>query len=94
MMLHVKFFSLIRLLLKREALELAWSEGDTVQLALERAQQQIATPFLLKLLDEQGALYAGTIILVNRRNIHHLQGLQTPLADGDTLALFPPGAGG
>lgn len=93
-MLHVKFFSLIRLLLKREALELAWSEGDTVQRALERAQQQISTPFLFKLLDEQGSPYAGTIILVNRRNIHHLQGLQTSLADGDTLALFPPGAGG
>jgi MoaD family protein len=33
-------------------------------------------------------------ILQNGRNIHFLAGLDTPLADGDTIALFPPAAGG
>lgn len=33
-------------------------------------------------------------ILVNGRNIEFLAGLSTPLADGDTIALFPPAAGG
>lgn len=93
-MLHIKFFSLLRLLLKRETLDLDRSDGDTVQQVLERAQRQLKTPFLHKLLDEQGSPHAGTIILVNRKNIHHLQGLQTPLDSGDVLALFPPGAGG
>jgi molybdopterin synthase sulfur carrier subunit len=93
-MLQLQFFGLIRLLLKREALELAWNEGDTVQRVLERVQVQVAVPFIQKLIDDQGAPHAGTIILVNRRNILHLQGLQTPLADGDTMAFFPPGAGG
>lgn len=93
-MLQIQFFSLLRLLLKRESIELARDDGDTVACALMRAQQQIATPFLHKLLDEHGKPHAGTIILVNRRNILHLQGLQTPLADGDVLACFPPGAGG
>jgi molybdopterin synthase sulfur carrier subunit len=93
-MLQLQFFGLIRLLLKRETMELVWAEGDTVQRVLGRAQEQAATPFVSKLLDDRGAPRAGTIILVNRRNILHLQGLQTPLADGDTLAFFPPGAGG
>ncbi len=33
-------------------------------------------------------------ILQNGRNIHFLAGLDTPLEDGDTIALFPPAAGG
>lgn len=93
-MLKIQFFSLIRMLLKQEAAEIAWTEGDTVQSVLDKTQAQIATPFLHKLLDDNGALHTGTIILVNRKNILHLQGLQTPLADGDVLAFFPPGAGG
>lgn len=93
-MLQIQFFSLIRMLLKRNAIEIAWADGDTVQRVLEKTQRQIATPFLHKLVDEQGMPHAGTIILVNRMNILHLQGLQTPIADGDVLALFPPGAGG
>ncbi len=93
-MIQVQFFSLLRLLLKQERLDLPVSGEMSVAQLLEQAQQQLATPFLQKLLDEQGELHAGTIILVNRRNIHHLQGLQSPVADGDVVALFPPGAGG
>jgi molybdopterin synthase sulfur carrier subunit len=93
-MLQIQFFSLIRMLLKQDATEVAWAEGETVQSVLDKTQAQIKTPFLHKLLDANGEPHAGTIILVNRKNILHLQGLQTPIADGDALAFFPPGAGG
>jgi sulfur-carrier protein len=33
-------------------------------------------------------------ILKNGRNIYFLSGLDTPLEDGDVIALFPPVAGG
>jgi molybdopterin synthase sulfur carrier subunit len=33
-------------------------------------------------------------ILKNGRNIHYMTGLDTPLDDGDIIALFPPAAGG
>jgi len=33
-------------------------------------------------------------ILKNGRNIQYLSGLDTPLFDGDMVALFPPAAGG
>ena len=39
-------------------------------------------------------LIAGTMILVNGRHVQHLQGLDTPLKDADTVSIFPPAGGG
>ena len=41
-----------------------------------------------------GQLAPGTIVLVNGTNIHHLQGLTTPLQDGDRVSVFPAVGGG
>jgi molybdopterin synthase sulfur carrier subunit len=94
-MVHLQFYGLLRLLLSgKETLDLPWQPGDTVGRILEKFQAVERIPFTHKLLDEQGLLHTGTIILVNRRNILHLDKLDTPVKDGDVLALFPPGAGG
>ncbi len=93
-MINIQFYSLLRLLLKREKFELPAVVNETVGQLLQRLQQQLATPFLQKLLDDQGTPIPGTIIMVNRRNIHHLEQLETQVQDGDVVALFPPGAGG
>lgn len=93
-MIHIQFYSLLRLLLKREKLDLPSITDEKIAQLLQRIQQQVSTPFIHKLLDDQGKMHAGTIIMVNRRNIHHLKGLDTPVSDGDLVALFPPGAGG
>jgi molybdopterin synthase sulfur carrier subunit len=61
---------------------------------LHRTQAQVGTPFLTKLLDDDGALKRGTIILVNGANIVHIDGLATTVQDGDEVSLFPPGGGG
>jgi molybdopterin synthase sulfur carrier subunit len=93
-MVKIQLFSLLRILLKEEQIELPPVDGETVAQLLERLQQQRSTPFLHKLLTEDGSMHAGTIILVNRHNIHHIEGLQTPVNDTDVVAMFPPGAGG
>jgi sulfur-carrier protein len=41
-----------------------------------------------------GVLLDFVNILKNGRNIHFLKDLDTPLDDGDVIALFPPVAGG
>jgi len=93
-MVHIQFFSLLRILLKEEQIDLPAVDGETVTQLLERLQRQLSTPFLHKLLTKDGSMHAGTIILVNRHNIHHLEGMQTPVRDTNVVAMFPPGAGG
>ena len=41
-----------------------------------------------------GTLRDFVNILKNGRNIHFMAGLDTPLDEGDLIALFPPAAGG
>lgn len=93
-MVRIEFYSLLRLLLKLEKLDLPAVEDEQIGQLLRRIQERLPTPFLHKLLDEQEELIPGTIILVNRRNILHLDKLETAVTDGDTIAFFPPGAGG
>lgn len=94
-MVRLQFYGLLRLMLSgKEALELPWQEGETVGRILERFQAVEKIPVIHKLIDGDGLLHTGTIILLNRRNILHLDRLNTQVSDGDVLALFPPGAGG
>jgi molybdopterin synthase sulfur carrier subunit len=92
-MITVKFFTLLRLHLNLHQVELDLDDGTVAQV-LEQTQHKVETPFLMKLIDQEGALKRGTIILVNGANIVHLEGLATRVNDGDVVSLFPPGGGG
>lgn len=46
-----------------------------------------------ELIDAHGAIRPGTMLLLDGRNVHHLQGLDTPLS-GARLDVFPPSGGG
>ncbi len=92
-MITVKFFSLLRLLIKQNEIILD-KKSLSIKEVLELSQEKISTPFLHKLLDENSTMIVGTIILVNGHNVHHLQQLETEVKDGDVVSLFPPGGGG
>ncbi|AKH98428.1 ubiquitin-like small modifier protein 1 [Halanaeroarchaeum sulfurireducens] len=43
---------------------------------------------------EDGAIPSQVNVLKNGRAVVHLEGLETPVEDGDAIAIFPPVAGG
>lgn len=47
-----------------------------------------------EIVDGEGNVREYVGVLANGRHVRDLQGLSTPLADGDVLSLFPPVAGG
>jgi molybdopterin synthase sulfur carrier subunit len=71
--------------------KVAECEGATVGEALDDllAREPRLRPRVYK---EDGRLFVG--IFLNGRNVRQLQGMDTPLNDGDELRLMPPIAGG
>ena len=51
-------------------------------------------PALQDVLFDDGDLRPYITVLVNERNIRDVGGVQTTLADGDEVAIFPPVSGG
>ena len=98
-MINVKFFTTLRLLLKIKELDIELEGPTPLQDVLTRIEDLVfvktSTRFLEKLVDpSSGVLNRGTIILLNGRNVLHLQKLATLDKDNDALVLFPPGGGG
>jgi MoaD family protein len=67
--------------------------ADTVRAAL--AELGAERPNLSsRVLTPEGELRPYVNVFVGERNIRRLQGLDTPLADGDVVAIIPAVAGG
>ena len=47
-----------------------------------------------RLFDAEGALHKFVNVFVSDDDVRYLQGLDTPVKDGDTVSLIPAGAGG
>ncbi len=69
-------------------------KGRTINDLLNQLCEERGTKFYHALFDEEGKLHRYIKLLINGRGIHLLQGLDTPLSDGDIIAVFPPVAGG
>ncbi len=69
-------------------------KGRTVLDLLNQLCEEQGTKFSNTVFDDEGQLRRYIKVLVNGRGLHVLQGLNTPLSDGDVIALFPPVAGG
>ena len=92
MKVHVKAFATFREVMDNQV-EMEFTGGATIHTLLTDLTRRygglgelmFATPDTLR---------DFVNILKNGRNIHFLSGLNTPLEDGDVIALFPPIAGG
>jgi molybdopterin synthase sulfur carrier subunit len=88
----VKTFADFRELLGKE-LVMSIPEGETVRGLLQKLGNENAA-FLSKVLGSDRNLRPAINILQNGRNILSLHGIETCLAEGDVIAIFPPVAGG
>ncbi len=91
--MQIKVFATLRQLTDQAAVEVPAGPGDSIRLALK---QLVAQHPLLedKVWDEGGELSNSVNVFVNGRNIVWLDGLDTVLQAGDSVAIFPPVAGG
>lgn len=92
MELELRFFATFREAVGTKTLPYAAADGATVGEILRELEAEYAD--LEGRLIVDGDLAPHINVLKNGREVLHLDGLETPLADGDRLAVFPPVAGG
>lgn len=86
---RVRLFATLR---KQTGVAQVILDGDTVAVVLAQLFQQF--PDLEATLFEASELRSNYIVMLNGQNIYLMQGLATPVAPEDELAVFPPIAGG
>jgi MoaD family protein len=69
-------------------------KGQTVSDLLQQLCDEHGHNFRETVFNKQGNIRPYIKLLVNGRGLHALNGLETVLADGDVVAIFPPVAGG
>ncbi len=92
-MVKVKFYAYLRQQIGGIAfIELEIADNTKVSDVLERICEN--APIRNALLDENNSLRGDITLLKNGREIKFLEGLQTPLEDGDDISIFPLVSGG
>lgn len=92
MRLELRFFANYREAVGQKVLEREVAVESTVGDLLRALESEFDD--LEGELIEDGSVRSQVNILLNGRNVLHEDGLETPLADGDTVSVFPPVAGG
>jgi len=92
-MIKIKFYSLLRSEFGCSEMEIDVSGIPILEL-LEIAEKKLGKNIVDQLTDNKDELSKGTIILLNGRNIVHLDKFSTIGRSGDKVDIFPPGGGG
>ena len=90
---EVKLFATLRLKLGRGALTIESSAPLTVRELIREVSRRTESEVAPYLLNDDGSLQTGTMILVDGKNIHHLDGLETVVRSQE-VSIFPPAGGG
>lgn len=95
MKIKVKFFALVRELTGKREETVEVDDGSTVRTLLDRLAEEYGAKFQEYLFDPGSTKPRGYLqFLVDGRNIVLMQGLDTVLKEGNSLAILPPVGGG
>lgn len=94
MKIQIKFFAALREIVGKKAEFVELDGGVRVQDVIRHLIETYGTPLEQHLFDKRGKLTTSYQLLINGINISTLEGLETPLKEGDTLAILPPVGGG
>ena len=93
MLIRIRFFGDLKEYLLTSQTTLEISQGSSLHdFIFELAKNR--DPTLLRKLMEKDNVHSGITILVNGRNIVHLNGLKTELNDRDLISILPIAGGG
>jgi len=91
--LELRFFANFRAAVGQKSIDREFEAGSTVGDVLAALESEF--PDLAgDILDESGEIKPQLSVLKNGREVVHIDGTDTDVADGDTLSVFPPVAGG
>ncbi len=92
--MQIKLFANLQQLGAGRSVEMTVADGTPVREVLEALFER-APRLREHILEPDGqALLPHVNIMINGRIVRDLQGLDTPVKDSDTMAIFPPVAGG
>jgi len=94
MKITVKFFTSLREITDKKEDEIQFPSSITVEELLTQLSKKYGIQFTDYVYDEKGNVQTYIQILINGRGVNALQGFETKLKDGDTVAIFPPVGGG
>lgn len=93
MRVELRFFATFREAVGQKTIDREFDADATVGDVLESIEAEY--PELAgDILDDAGAIRPHLSVLKNGREVVHLDGTETKVADGDRVSVFPPVAGG
>ena len=93
MITTIKFFATLRISINLRSMELDIDAPVSMRELLFLACRKAGIDFTDKLLDNN-RIRKGTLLLINGKNVIHMQGLETFIPPGSTVSFFPPSGGG
>lgn len=93
MKVKVKLYATLRLELGISDIDIEFDQSITMMQLVEKIQEKVQADIISELI-EDGLIMAGTILLINGKNVLHAQKLETLIPDNCIVSVFPPVGGG
>jgi molybdopterin synthase sulfur carrier subunit len=94
MKVEVKFFTSLREITGKKSDEIQLQNVITVEELLTLLSEKYGKKFREYIYNKKGKVQDFLSFLINGKNINVLQGFDTELKQGDTIAIIPPVGGG